>query len=135
MMLTITEVNGRSFVVLKIGVADGGAGLPLLGWSTEGGDLRVPHFFGLHAMQVLPLVGFLLTRRRAAQRWTVKQRTALVWIAGLGYLGLVGLLACQALRGQPVIAPDALTLTALAALVSAVGLGTAVILRPAQRKS
>ncbi len=79
-----------------------------------GGDLRVPHFFGLHALQVLPLIGGLLaldwTRRRLSER----QRLALVWTAGLGYLGLVLLLTWQALRGQSIVAPDALTLAAFA---------------------
>ena len=35
-------------------------GLPIVGWTRQGGDLRVPHFFATHLMQVLPLLGFVL---------------------------------------------------------------------------
>ena len=92
-----------------VGVADGGAGLPIVGWSTEGGDLRIPHFVGLHALQVLPLLGILLTRVGGAL--SLRRRTTLTWIGSLGYLGLVITLTAQALRGQALLAPDALTLT------------------------
>ena len=110
----------------SVGVAGGGPGLPLMGWSTVGGDLRVPHFFGLHAMQVLPLLGGLLAW--AQRRLADGQRVALVWTAGLGYLGLVGLLTWQALRGQSIVAPDGLTLAAFATLAGAVVVATGITL-------
>ncbi len=103
----------------SVGVADGGPGLPILGWSTVGGDLRVPHFFGLHALQLIPLIGWLIARSRNG--WlTTHHRVVLVWAAGLGYLGWLGILVWQALRGQSIIVPDSLTLLAIGGLVTVV---------------
>ncbi len=96
----------------SVGVGDGGPGLPIVGWSTTGGDLRIPHFVGLHALQVLPLLGLLLSRVGTAL--SQRRRVALTWVGGVSYLILVGLLTWQALRGQPLLAPDAATVTALA---------------------
>jgi len=110
----------------SVGVADGGSGLPVVGWSIVGGDLRAPHFVGLHALQLLPLFGWLLVRY--GTRLRPGARTALVWIAGLGYLGLIGLLTWQALRGQSIVAPDARTLIAAGLLLSAVAVATLIVL-------
>ena len=98
-------------------LVDGGPGLPVVGWSTRGGDLRVGHFVGMHALQVLPFFGLLVARRR---RWSAGQKTGLVVTAAAGYLGLVLLVTWQALRAQPLVAPDALTLSVFAALVGGV---------------
>jgi hypothetical protein len=40
---------------------DGGAGLPVTNWSKQNGDLRIAHFSGMHAFQILPLIGYYLT--------------------------------------------------------------------------
>jgi hypothetical protein len=106
----------------SVGVEDGGPGLPLLGWSTEGGDYRVPHFVGLHGMQILPLAAWLLTLPPLHRRLPQRHRLLLVWTLGLGYLGLTALLTWQALRGQSIIAPDGATWSTLAVLTSAVAL-------------
>jgi len=93
----------------SVGIDDGGPSLPLLGWSTVGGDLRVPHFVGLHSLQMIPLLGFWLTRRSAQRRFHKTQRLTFVWVAGLGYIGWIGILTWQALRGQSVVTMDSQT--------------------------
>lgn len=116
----------------SVGVPDGGPGLPLTGWSTVGGDLRIPHFVGMHALQALPLVVVILVllSRRYARLRDDAVRGRLVIVAGLAYAGALALVTWQALRGQPLIAPDGLTLTALGGLVIATALGTVRALRP-----
>jgi CHASE2 domain-containing sensor protein len=98
-----------------VGVPDGGPGLFFVGWSTTGGDLRIAHFVGLHALQVLPLLVALLAQRSVADAL----RTRIVWSVGLGYLGIVLLLTWQAMRGQPLLTPDAITVGALGVVVLA----------------
>ncbi|MBL8925700.1 MAG: hypothetical protein JNM77_05620 [Pseudonocardia sp.] len=112
-----------------VGVPDGGPGLPLVGWSTTGGDLRVAHFIGMHALQGLPLLAFAL----AATRLGEDTRVRLVRIAAAAWTGLVVLLTWQALRAQPLLAPDAVTLAALATLVAVTAAATVGTLAPARR--
>jgi hypothetical protein len=111
----------------SVGVRDGGPGLSLVGWSTVGGDLRIGHFVGLHALQALPLLAILLSRffgTRLAER----TRTRLLVVAGAGYGVLIELLTWQALRGQPLLRPDALSLAALGTLVVAVATAGALVI-------
>ena len=93
---------------------DSGSGLPLTRWSTAGGDLRVPHFIGLHALQLLPLIGLALGRRL---REKPALATSLTRHAGFAYFGLMLTTLVQALRGQPVFAPDAITIGMLAGVL------------------
>lgn len=92
-----------------VGAPDGGAGITVTGWSRQHGDLRVAHFMGLHALQVLPLFALGLRRTRASQA----KRVRLVFAVAGSYVGLVGVVLWQALRGKSLIAPDAHTLGAL----------------------
>ena len=101
----------------SVGGLDGGPGLPGTGWSTEHGDLRVPHFVGLHAVQVLPLLAVLLARRLPDAA-----RVRAVVGAGVIYAALF-----LNLLGQPLLAPQGPVLGALAFLAlgsAAFALGT-----------
>lgn len=111
-----------------VGAADGGPGLPLLGWSTQHGDLRIAHFAGLHALQALPLLAWALGRTALAGRTQAR----LVAVAGSSQLALVALLAWQAERGQALLQPDPLTLGALGTLATTAAVGAALVLRADQ---
>ncbi|MGW4245102.1 hypothetical protein [Nocardia sp. NPDC004722] len=104
-----------------VGLPDGGPGLPLLGWSTVGGDLRIPHFVGIHALQLIPLVviALELLATRLPALHDVARRTRLVTIAAAAYAVLLGVVTWQALRGESIVHPQALTLTALGILLIA----------------
>jgi hypothetical protein len=107
-----------------VGVPDGGPGLPLVGWSSVGGDLRIGHFVGLHALQALPLLGLLLAR------WFDQDtRARLLLVAGAAYGVLVMLLTWQALRGQPLLRLDVLTAAAFAALAVATVVAVTMVVR------
>jgi hypothetical protein len=92
----------------------------------------VGHFVGIHALQVIPLLGAVLAgvpRRLLPER----ARLGLITAAAGGYVGLVALLTWQALRGQPLVAPDRATGAAVAALVTAVGLGAVLVVAGSRR--
>jgi len=115
-----------------VGSADGGPGMPITGWSLEHGDLRIGHFVGLHALQLLPLLAWALLR------WTrldATTRARLLSVAGGTYTAVVLLVVWQALRGQSLVRPDGATLAVAVALAGlAVAAGVAV-LRSSRRRT
>lgn len=129
----IAEITaGQDFHTLgahTVGAPDGGAGLPLLGWSTTAGDLRIPHFVGMHALQALLLWNLALGL--ATTRWPrlAPVLPQLVRVGAAGFAGLLVLLTWQAYRGQPLTGPDQWTLTAFGVLLAGLVAATAVTLR------
>lgn len=82
-------MGGRS--AHTVGGPDGiGPGMALLHWSRQYGDLRIAHFLGMHALQVLPLLS-----------WYVLKNTRLTLLAGLIYSLLAIMILVQALGGKP----------------------------------
>ena len=109
-----------------VGAPDGGEGLPGVGWSTEGGDLRIGHFLGLHALQILPVIGLLVLALMNGR--PDRQKLWLIHIASIGYLGTVALITWQAFRGEPLIYPSTLTLAVVGGFYLVIGLLIALIL-------
>ena len=109
--LAAARVSGMTVAgAHTVGAPDGGPGVPGTGWSTEHGDLRVPHFVGLHALQAFILVALALPRR-----WSVTRRTRVTVVMSASYAGLFAILLVQALRGESLVSPGAATAIALAA--------------------
>ncbi|MGV8969251.1 MAG: hypothetical protein ACOH1J_02255 [Microbacteriaceae bacterium] len=121
-----------------VGLPDGGPGLPLLGWSTEAGDLRIPHFIGMHALQLIPLAAILIDylARKVATLHDVHVRHGLVWVVSASYSAALILLTVQALRGQSIVAPDAWTQVAATLIIlTSVAASVVVVVRGRRRET
>jgi hypothetical protein len=115
--LANARAGGRMTIVgaHTVGARDGGPGVPVTGWSREHGDVRVPHFVGLHAIQALAIVAVALRRWRRPEAIRVRA----VLAAAASYATLFFLLLWEALRGQSVVAPDAAALASIAVWAAA----------------
>ncbi|WP_202867275.1 hypothetical protein [Kribbella pittospori] len=120
-----------------IGVEAGGPGMPLTHWSTVGGDLRIPHFVGLHAIHALLIAVLILTllSRRVAWLRPERVRARLVGVAAFAYTGLMVTVTVQAFRGQSLIHPDVQTLGMLAGFVAISLAALAAVVGSARRQA
>lgn len=115
-----------------VGLPDGRPGLFFLGWSTVGGDLRIPHFIGMHALQVIPLLAFAMeavARRAGGPLASPVVRFRLVAVALLTYAAALADLTFQALAGQSVVHPGGPYLVAGVVIVGGAVVAVVVVLR------
>jgi hypothetical protein len=73
------------------GVANDATGVFFFGWSRTGGDLRVAHFVGLHAMQGIPIIGYLVRSLPAGR--TIVWASLAIWTAATVFFFIQALLA------------------------------------------
>jgi hypothetical protein len=101
--------------------------MPLTGWSADHGDLRIAHFVGLHAMQVL-LLGWWLTANRPG--WTSRHRVRLIAILTVSITAAFALVLAQALHGQPLLTLNLSTAISWSLWLAATALALATLNNP-----
>ncbi|NBU98876.1 MAG: hypothetical protein EBS19_11815, partial [Spirochaetia bacterium] len=71
--------------------------IPLTGWAKTGGDLRIAHFLGLHALQIIPILSILLN----GMSLSIPNKKNILRAIGLFYFLFVVMVLIQALKGIP----------------------------------
>lgn len=78
------------------GIRSDADGLPLVGWVRGGGDLRVSHFFAMHMMQIIPVIGWV------ADRWSHRPKRIVI-VASAVSVVVIAATFIQALSRQPFV--------------------------------
>jgi hypothetical protein len=78
LLFVVGSLEGGAMNALSSATTGSGPTLPVLRWDL-GGDFRVAHFVGLHALEALPLVGYVAAR--ADQRGRLNRPVLAVWLA------------------------------------------------------
>jgi hypothetical protein len=102
LMLVLGSIEGVRIVANgghTVGAADGGPGLPFVNWSTGHGDLRIAHFFALHALQIFPLAGMALAATKLRAGVQVSGLLAFAAVYGTA----VWWLFVEAMQGVPLV--------------------------------
>lgn len=111
----LTELPPTTAGSHSVGGDDSSGGIFLLGWNSRHGDLRIAHFVGMHALQIIPLVAVYLAVTRG-HRLSVGTRTRIVVFLSAARAAVTAGVLWQALRGQALLEPDSITWTAIAVL-------------------
>jgi hypothetical protein len=74
----------------SVGALNDNSNLFILGWSKTVGDLRIAHFIGMHALQVLPVLAFYFLKNTKA-----------TFAVAILYFLLAAFTLFQALKGRP----------------------------------
>jgi hypothetical protein len=81
----------------NVGGEMGKVGLTFINWSTQFGDLRVAHFFGIHSLQLIPVLGFYVSNKIQNEH---KSKTV-IWVFSLLYVAFLCFTIMQAIQGKP----------------------------------
>src|SRR5262249_60247447 len=92
----VMVVQGQSVV----GVAPEGPGLPVVNWSTKGGDFVAAQFLGIHALQILPIAGWFIDRLKALPR---RAEPAAFVAVSAGHVLRMEFVFVQAMNGLPLV--------------------------------
>lgn len=68
------------------------------------GNLRIAHFIGIHALQIIPLVALYV--ERFDSHLSIGEQLNILRISGFSYFGLIQILTWQALRNEMILAPS-----------------------------